>query len=99
MPETAFRLATIQPREEWRFEQHLYANTSGVNRHAGMGQFLGTEIPDASQQNSVPITTYLGQMVDDEEARSDTHDFTYAHAIPDGRVVLGDPTKDVSNVG
>ena len=92
MPETAFRLDSIQPREGWRCEQHLYANTSGINRHAGMGLFLGADIPDASQLNAVPITTYEGQMVGEEESRSDTHDFTYAHAIPDGRVVLGSPT-------
>ena len=93
MPETAFRLDSIQPRGDWRLESHLYANTSGVNRHAGMGLFLGANIDDASQLNAVPITTYVGQIVDDEESRSDRHDFTYAHAIPDGRVVLGDPTS------
>ena len=46
MLETSFRLDTISPREEWRFEQHLYANTSGVNHHVGMGLYLGTDIPE-----------------------------------------------------
>ena len=92
MPETAFRLDTIPPREEWRFEQHLYANTSGGYRHAGMGLYLGTDIPDASQYNAVPITTYECQIVGADESRTDDHDFTYAHTIPNGRVILGHPT-------
>ena len=91
MSETAFRLDTIQPREEWRFELHLYSDTSGINRHAGMGLFLGTDIPDASQQNAVPIITYEGQMAGEAESRSDCHDLPYAHAIPGGCVVLGNP--------
>ena len=54
-----------------------------------MGLYLGTDIPDASQDNAVPITTYEGQTVSADESRSDDHDFTCAHTIPNGRVILG----------
>ena len=91
LPETSFRRYTIPPRVDWSFEQHRYAKTSGVNHHAGMRLYLGTDIPDASQDNVVPITTYEGQIVGADESRPDDHDFTYAHTIPNGRVILGQP--------
>ena len=90
--ETAFRLVSIPPHDDWGYEQHLLANTSGVSRHAGMGLYIGVDILDASPDNAFLLTTYEEQILGAVESRTDDNDFTYAHTIPEGRVVLGGTT-------
>ena len=74
-PDTAHRSESVPVRLEWEYKQHLYTNKSGVNRYAGAGLYIDTDILDASYSNPVPITTYEGEVLDEDATRTDSYDF------------------------
>ena len=90
-PDTAYHLDSFPARPEWGYEQHRFTNTSGVNRYAGEGLYIDTDMLDASYSNPVPITTSEGEVLAVDAARTDRYDFTYAHSLSGGRALICKP--------